>query len=218
LLTALYYNLVEDSQRQLVFDKLLQNIKANNYHLDCGIMGSKYIFNVLAEGGKIDVAYKIANQKTYPSYGLWIENGATTLHEDWGSASSLNHIMFGDISAWFYKNLAGIKADINNPGFKHIIIEPQPVGDLKWVKAKYHCLYGEIKSQWKLEDDRFELTVSIPFNTTATIFVPADTNWAKDNFSKILQNQDTGLIEVTEGKVIFNVGSGSYAFKSKFTL
>jgi len=209
---------VEDSQRQLVFDKLLQNIKANNYHLDCGIMGAKYLFNVLADNGRIDIAYKIANQKTFPSYGYWIERGATTLHEDWKSASSLNHIMFGDISAWFYKNLAGIKADINNPGFKHIIIEPQPVGDLKWAKAKYHCPYGEIKSQWKLEGGNFELRVSIPFNTTATIFVPADTKWAKDNFSNILQNQDAGLVEVTEGKVIFNVGSGTYAFKSKFAL
>ncbi len=217
LLTALYYGLVEDSQRQLVFDKLLQNIKANDDHLDCGIMGTKYIFNVLADNGRIDVAYKIANQKTFPSYGEWIERGATTLHEDWKSASSFNHIMFGDISAWFYKNIAGIKADINNPGFKHIIIEPQPVGDLKWAKAKYKCPYGEIKSEWKIENDNFELKVTIPFNTTATVLVPADADWAKDNSQNILQNQDTVSTEVKNNKVIFNIGSGSYTFKSKVT-
>jgi len=215
LLTALYYNLVEDSNRQAVFDKLLEAVQENDYHLDSGIMGTKYLFNVLSEGGKNDVAYRVANQKTFPSYGDWIEKGATTLWEDWKGAASLNHIMFGDISAWFFRNFGSIKPDVNRPGFKHIIIEPQPAGDLKWAKAKYDCPYGEIKSQWEIEGDKFELKVTVPFNTSATVYVPAEGSWAKDNSSKILPGHDSNLIKVTQGNVIFNVGSGTYIFKSK---
>ena len=99
-----------------VVDELVKNIESQDYHIDTGILGAKYLFNALANNGRIDVAYRMATQTTAPSYGNWIEQGATTLWEDWPGASSLNHIMFGDISAWFYKYLAGIQLDPDAPG------------------------------------------------------------------------------------------------------
>lgn len=91
----------------------------------------------------------MACQTTAPSYGDWIRRGATTLWEDWGDGSSRNHIMFGDIAAWFYQYLAGIQIDPAQPGFKHILIRPRPVGDLAWVRAKTESPFGPVASSWR---------------------------------------------------------------------
>ena len=101
-----------------------------------------------------------------------MEQGATTLWEDWKGESSLNHIMFGDVSNWFFQWIAGIGLDPNTAAFKHVLIRPQPVGDLTWAKASVNSPYGKISSSWKKDAKGFHLTIEIPANATATVALP----------------------------------------------
>ncbi|HLO98102.1 MAG TPA: family 78 glycoside hydrolase catalytic domain, partial [Fimbriimonas sp.] len=175
LSTALYFGLVPEDRRELTFKALVANIEKQG-HIDTGIIGAKNVLRVLSEGGRTDLAYKIVARKELPGWGYWVETlGATTLFEDWKGEDSLNHIMFGDVSNWFIQWLAGIGLDPASPGFRHITIRPQPVGDLTWAKASHISPYGEITSSWTRKGEVFKLSVTIPPNCTATVALPGGT-------------------------------------------
>jgi alpha-L-rhamnosidase len=148
-------------------------VKKDNYHLDAGILGAKAVLNALSDNGYADIAYRIASQETYPSWGWWIKNGATTLYENWnidaGSDISLNHIMFGEIGAWYYKGLGGIQIDPKQPGFKNVILEPHFVQGLEHFESSHEGPYGNIISSWKKEGGMISYSVTIPANSTAEI-------------------------------------------------
>ena len=146
---ALYQGLVPPSEKAAVITRLGESVTRADDHLDTGILGAKYLFHALSDNGLHDKAFRIATQTTRPSYGRWIERGATTLWEDWDEGSSRNHIMFGDISAWFYQTLAGINADPKHPAFKHVILRPRPVGDVTWATATHQSQYGPLESAWR---------------------------------------------------------------------
>ena len=169
---ALYQGLVEPEQREAVVQNLVAAVDKHDGHIFTGILGAKYVMNTLLDNDRTAVAYRIATQKTAPGWGNWIERGATTLWEDWNGSSSLNHIMFGDISAWFYKALAGINGDPAAPGFKHFFIKPQVVGDLTSARGDYDSIHGTISSAWQVANGQFSLTVTVPVNTSATVFLP----------------------------------------------
>jgi len=196
-----------------VLGNLVAAVEKTNGHIDTGILGAKYLLNALLENGRADVAYRIVSQKDLPSWGWWIEQGATTLWEQWNGSESRNHIMFGDISAWFYKALAGINLDPTAPAFKHIIIKPNLVGGLTSAEASYDSVRGRIVSDWKAKDGRFELTVIIPANTTATVCIPTA------NLASVLESgwpasKAKGVkdFRVEDGRTLFEVGSGTYRF------
>jgi alpha-L-rhamnosidase len=157
----------------------------------------------------------MAAQKDLPSWGWWIEQGATTLWEQWNGTESRDHIMFGDISAWFYKALAGINGDPAAPGFRHFIIRPSPVGNLTFARAEYDSIHGKIVSDWKIRDGEFTLRVTVPPNTTATICVPnANLNDVHEGGTPA--TQAAGVISFSQEKssADFEVGSGTYKFTS----
>ncbi|MHC4123778.1 MAG: glycoside hydrolase family 78 protein [Planctomycetota bacterium] len=210
---TLYHDFAEGKLKEKVLKNLLKQIKYQDFHLATGILGTKYILNTLTENGKVDIAYKIANQKTYPGWGYWIELGATTLWEHWDGTKSRNHIMYGDISAWFYKTLAGINPDPDKPGFKNIIIRPHPVGDLKWVKAEHESMYGKIASSWQKKNGKFTLDIDIPVNTSATVYVPARKK--EDVIEPQKQSEHIQYLRIENGYAVFKVGSGKYKFASK---
>ena len=213
---ALYQQLVDEKERNKVVEKLLANIEKNDAHIDTGILGAKYLFNALTANGEHDVAYQIATQTTEPSYGSWIKRGATTLWEDWKGVASLNHIMFGDISAWFYKNLAGINVDPKNPGFKHIILHPRPVDGLEWVRAEYESMYGIIRSSWRRNGQSFRLDLTVPANTTATVYVPAKTiNSVTESGKAADKAENVRFLRMENNAAVFEIGSGNYHFLSE---
>ena len=121
---ALYQGLVEPENKARVLANLVAAVEKANSHIDTGILGAKYLLNALLENGRADVAYRMVAQNDQPSWGWWLEQGATTLWEQWNGTESRNHIMFGDVSAWFYKALAGIQPDPRSPGFKHFFDHP----------------------------------------------------------------------------------------------
>ena len=210
---AIYHDLVPASERGRVLDNLVANIDRRNGHIDAGILGSKYILNALSENGRHDVAYRMATRDTLPSWGWWISQGATTLWENWDGGKSRNHIMFGEISAWFYRHLAGINPDPAAPGFKHIIIRPRPTGDLTAARAQHDSVRGRIVSDWKIADGRFDLRVVIPPNTSATVHVPAaDAAAVNERGAPANGSPGVTFLRMEDGRAVFRVTSGSYAF------
>ena len=170
---SLFYDLVPNTEKIKTVDKLVEAVHKAKDHVDCGILGAKALFQALTENGFHDLAYKIVTQPDFPGYGYWISQGATTLWEDWtDKEGSLNHVMYGDIVTWFYRNLAGINVDPDKPGFKHVIIRPRPVADLTSASGVTESMYGVIKSAWNISNGTFKLDVTIPPNTTAAVFLP----------------------------------------------
>lgn len=141
---TLYQGLIDNGEKEEVLPQLRKAIEKSDKHIDCGILGAKYLLHVLTELEKADLAYDIVTQTTFPGWRWWISQGATTLWETQPGDVSRNHHMFSDVSAWFYKGLAGINPDSEMPGFKHIIFKPHPIKDLKWVKAWHESMYGKI--------------------------------------------------------------------------
>ena len=193
----LAFSLVPAEYEKDVFNKLVHKIEVeHNSHITTGLTGQQYFNRILTKYGRADLAFKVNTQTDYPSYGYMIENGATTIWELWNgntadiAMNSGNHVMLlGDFIIWLYEDLAGIKADFENPGFKHIIMKPAIIDGLNHVAASHKSQYGIIKSEWKIVSNEFIWDITIPVNTTATVYVPG---------------KDTTEV----------VGSGSYQFKS----
>lgn len=176
LATPLYWGVVPDEMKEKVAANLYNRVKDDNFHIDTGILGAKALLHALSENGYADAAYTIATQETYPSWGWWIVNGATTLYENWNIDAendiSMNHIMFGDINAWMYKALGGLFPDENKAGFKHIQLRPNFVKGLDQFEAKHTSPYGEIVSSWIRTEKQIIYHVMIPANSSATLHLP----------------------------------------------
>lgn len=213
LACPLHFGLVPAEHRAGVLSALVRAVEKRDYHLDVGVLGAKFVLRALSEGGRTDVAYRIATQTTLPGWGYWIQQGATTLWEDWKGTSSLNHVMFGDISAWFYKWLAGIDMADAESGDGRFVIRPHPVGDLTWVKAHHASIRGTIRSEWRRSTKEFSLTIEVPPNTAATVNVPTS-----DKEGILIDGQNAACAEAVTamaggtGEAMFAVGSGRYTF------
>ncbi len=173
LSVPLYWGLVPDSLKSTVAESLTKKIGTDSFKLDVGLLGTKAILNALSENGYPDLAYRLASSETQPSWGWWIVNGATTLYENWpinaASDISMNHIMFGEIGAWFYKGIGGIKPDAASPGFKNVLLQPNFVQGLSHFDATHNGPYGVISSAWKRTVNGVLYTVIIPPNSTSTV-------------------------------------------------
>lgn len=213
---ALYHGLVPPAERDRVLNNLVGMIEKTDGHLDAGILGTKYLIDCLTAAGRADVVYTMATKTDYPSWGRWLDEGATTLWEQWDGNASRNHIMYGHISAWFYEALAGIMPDPEAVGFKHLLIRPQPLGNLKWARAEHESMYGTIKSAWEIRGDKFVLKITVPANTTATVYIPGDKREAITEGPDTIHNGDSvRFLRTEQGRVIFEVQSGTYEFISQ---
>ena len=134
--------MVTDFPQTFVLDRLIDAIHRADFHIDTGILGARYLFRVLSDFGRTDIALRILRQKTKLGYGWWLEQGATTLWEDFDGTASRNHIMFGDISAWFVSYLGGIRVDDAAPGMQHFRVEPMFVADINRVDAHHGSPFG----------------------------------------------------------------------------
>ncbi len=201
---AIYCGFADSTSCKIIMDNLEKEIIENNYSLDCGILGAEFLLKTLSSYGKQETVYKIITNKEMPGWGYWIEQGATTLWESWDKNDSKNHVMFGHISEWFYKHLAGIQPIENHPGFKHFLIAPIFPNDLEWVSGNTNSPYGEIKCEWKRIGNNIELSLSIPYNSTAKIVLP-------DEFQIINHTINLKTMKANVDKnVISNLGSGRY--------
>lgn len=147
LSVPLMWGVTPENMKRKVAHNLACKVKECGFHLDVGVLGAKALLNALSENGEAETAYRLAVQDTYPSWGNWVANGATTLLENWDLNAtrdiSDNHMMFGEIGGWLYKGLGGIYPDSKFPGFKHIILKPYIPKELKQFEATHNSPYGK---------------------------------------------------------------------------
>ena len=208
-------DMVPDGKRQAVLDNIVKDIQAKG--LTSGEVGFGYLLRALAEGGRSDIIFAMNNQTNRPGYGNQLANGATSLTEDWDFQpnNSQNHFMLGQINEWFFHDVAGIQHDPAAPGFKKIIIKPAIVGDLTWVKCHYDSNHGRIISNWKREGDNLTMDVTIPANTTATVYVPAkDAAAVTESDKPAAKSGGVKFLRMEKRAAVYEVGSGNYRFES----
>lgn len=196
-------------------------------HITTGFLGTADICHVLTQYGYLDEAYKLLFRKEYPSWLYPVTKGATTIWERWdgikadgsfqsAGMNSFNHYAYGAVGDWLYKAVAGINSAPGSPGYKKIVIKPHPGGKMNDVKASHESPYGTIVSEWNIQDNSLTLTVEIPANTTAEVFMPSTgkeleiNGLAAGNPEKVEQN---GL---KYHYLKQTIGSGRYVFKSPF--
>jgi len=181
--------------------RLNEKVIQNGNRLTTGFQGTNFLCSALAQNGYADTAYALLLQTEYPSWGYSVVNGATTIWERWNSytaggglgansqlgstMNSYNHYCYGSIVQWIFEEAAGISADPENPGYRHIIMKPLINDALGYVDASYDSIYGKISSKWSIEDGKYVWTVTVPANVTATVYapgkgVPADSECVTD--------------------------------------
>jgi len=222
---ALYMDLLPQALRKKAGARLVELIRERTWHLSTGFLGVKYLLPALTEEGYVDVAFRLLTNKTYPSWGYSIENGATTIWERWNSykkgkgfqdsyMNSFNHYAFGSVCEWMFASMAGI--DTDGAGFKRITIRPQPGGSgITYTKASYDSIYGRIATYWRVRDGKFLLDLTIPANTTATVYIPAkDADSITEGGKPAAKAEAVRFLRIGDGRAVFAVGSGRYRFMS----
>jgi len=226
----LFLDMVPKDQHAAVAGNLNNDILyRHDTHVTTGFIGIRYLMPLLTQLGDSYLAYDLAVQTTFPSWGYMAANGATTLWELWQnktgpSMNSHDHHMMGSVDAWFYEALGGINVDPEHPGYRHIRIEPQVVRDLTSVSATVGSVRGKVTSAWSHEPGVITLQVDVPVNATASVSVPKDDEmtgitihegdrsvWEKGHFVEGAPGVTAGKLE--GNRVIFEVGSGHYAFR-----
>ncbi|MCB9258287.1 MAG: family 78 glycoside hydrolase catalytic domain [Ignavibacteriales bacterium] len=220
---ALAFNLLPEDVAQKAVKYLAQNVERFK-HITTGFLGTPLISKTLTENGRIDLAYMLLTRKNYPSWLYPVTMGATTIWERWDGMkpdstfqdkgmNSFNHYAYGAIGDWLYSTVAGIKMDESDPGYKSIIINPNPGGDLTFAEASYNSMYGKIKTHWQLKDNSMELNITVPPNTTAYVLFDSEKNIILDG-NEVTQS----MLEKYEGNNSrIKIGSGSYKFVYNIT-
>lgn len=213
----LYMGLVPEQDRQKVSANLIDSIRKNKYALTAGDVGYRYLLRALEDAGASSMIYQMNNRDDVPGYGFQIKHGATALTESWPALKyvSNNHMMLGHLMEWFYSGLAGIKQQEDDFGFQRILIAPQIVKDLEWVKANYQSINGEIRVHWSKEKNSLRLKLSIPANTTAQVLLPtSDPNTTRLEGKPLLSKADIRLLPRAENEqVLLEMKSGDYVFE-----
>jgi len=181
---ALHFGLVPEGLRAAAAKELVRDVEARNYHLATGFVGTPYILEVLEETGNLDVAYKLLEQETFPSWLFPVKNGATTIWERWDGwtptkgfqdkgMNSFNHYAYGAVGAWMYRTVAGLELDAREPGYAHIIFRPRPGGAITWAEAKLQTGFGPAAIRWELKGDGLEVELTVPSGARATFQAPS---------------------------------------------
>jgi alpha-L-rhamnosidase len=203
-------------------------VYGHNTHVTTGFIGVKWLMPALVEIGDADIAYDLASQTTYPSWGYMVKKGATTLWELWEdktgpSMNSHDHAMFGSVGAWFYRALAGINQQPGTAGYRHIVIQPQIVEDLHWASGTIHTIRGVVSCSWVHRPGRITLRVTVPDGSDARVWVPEEDEWTnvtvREGDHVVWQDDhyvpgDPGITGATRtgSRISFQIGSGNYSF------
>ncbi len=223
-LLPLYFDMVPADARKAVFDSMAAAIQYRyNTHISTGVIGTQWLMRSLTRMGRPDLAYRMAANRDYPSWGYMVEQGATTIWELWNGntanpgMNSHNHVMLlGDLLIWYYEDLAGIRTAADHPAFKQIVMQPALPQGLNEVDASFHSMYGLIGSKWKRENGRFCWKINIPANTTALIYMPAhNAAQVQEGGRAATLSAGVRFLRMEEGRAVFEVGSGEYAFESE---
>ncbi|PTX98952.1 family 78 glycoside hydrolase catalytic domain [Opitutus sp. ER46] len=224
---AFTMGLIPDAQRAAAATRFVDEIRKQDWHLATGFIGTPRLLPALHEAGRNDVAYRLLQTRTYPSWLFQVTLGATTMWERWDGwtpdrgfqtidMNSFNHYAFGAVAEYLYRTVLGINTD--GPGFRRIQIAPYPGGTLTHASGHYDAPTGRIQSSWRLDQGTLTLRVQIPANTTATVRVPAtDTAAVQEGGRPAIQAPGVKLDHKEADAAVFQVVSGSYEFTSRYT-
>ena len=220
---ALNFDMLPESLRDQVAEKLVANIKSYGNHLTTGFLGTPYLCHVLSRFGKTDMAYTLLMQETYPSWLYPVKMGATTIWERWNgirpdstfepaSMNSFNHYAYGAIGDWMYRVVAGLDTYDDAPGYKRIKIHPHIGGGLTNASASLQTYYGKVSSGWKIDGNKIVLDIEIPANTQATVILPvSNADLVKEKGMPLSKEIKTGSGGI--GNLELSIGSGKYQFE-----
>lgn len=221
---AICFNLIPEDMREAAGRHLVAAVEQHNWHLSTGFTGTELLLPALADTGHLDVAYRLLMNRTYPSWGYSIDNGATTIWERWDGwtqdrgfqderMNSFNHYAFGSVGAWMFSDVAGIGQAKDESGFAHVVLRPRPGGDIDWAKASLDSIRGRIECSWSKNSDGFNLDATIPANSRATIYIPAAAGRVTEGgrpvkeaegVTSVLRDGDTLVVETGSGRYSFN--------------
>lgn len=219
---AVFLGIVSKERLPRVIDNLVKNVEQYKFHLTTGNLCTKYLLEALTENGRGDVAFKIATQTTYPSWGYMLEKGATTLWERWeyetgGSMNSHNHPMMGSVGSWMYKYVLGILPDISAPGFDRFTIRPYILAGLAFANGEYKSVKGPVKSSWRKINGSVVMDITVPANSVATVYIPTkDAGSISSSKKKISSDKSIRFLRMEGDAAVYEVGSGDYSFTSKW--
>ncbi|MBP1224161.1 alpha-L-rhamnosidase [Flavobacterium sp. 1355] len=222
-LLPLTFGMVPAELQQKVFENLVHEVEVTkNGHVSTGVIGTQFLMRTLTNFGRGDLAFKLASNKTYPSWGYMVENGATTIWELWNgntadpAMNSQNHVMLlGDLLIWYYENMAGIKSNPETPGFKQIIMKPDFNAGLTYVNASYESICGTIKSDWKKSKSKLDWKITIPANSSALVYLPASEASAVTIDNQKLDKAFSTSYKLEHNYLVLNLSSGSYSISVK---
>ncbi|WP_320167727.1 family 78 glycoside hydrolase catalytic domain [Mangrovibacterium marinum] len=222
---ALQFDMLPEAMRADAVERLVQNIHDYGDHLTTGFLGTPYLCHVLSRFGHSDLAYQLLLEKSYPSWLYPVTMGATTIWERWDGIkpdgtlqtpgmNSFNHYAYGAIGEWMYGVAAGIQSAPEVPGFKEIQIKPVVTRRLNFVEAEFQTYYGKLVSHWQWEQGQLLFQVSIPVNTSARVFIPAQSvDQIREDGRALRSHRDLELIGQVDGYVEVMLGSGDYEFQ-----
>jgi alpha-L-rhamnosidase len=213
---TMYAGLAPKGTEKEMTSRLVKDIEAHQNHLTTGFLGTPFLLFVLEEQGRADMAYRLLLSDTYPSWGYMVKKGATTWWERWNGdtgdpgMNSYNHYAFGSVMAWVYRRVAGIDTDATGAGFHHLTIRPDAEEGLASVHGEYDSAYGTVMTDWsKGANGQLTLSVHVPANSTATVYLPAK------GATAVVENGNA--VEASREGEFFavKVGSGQYRFVTR---
>ena len=219
---AIWFGLLSEENEKTAARYLVEDIQSRDNHLSTGFNGTAYLMPTLAKTGNNATAYKLLLNDTFPSWGYSIKHGATSIWERWDGwtadngfqdpgMNSFAHYSFGAVARWMFQSVAGIGTD--GPGFKRLRITPCPGQGLTWVKAGYGSIHGPIQSDWRTENGRLAMDVTIPANTSATIVVPCgDPQKISEGGRPLADAPGITLVSASDGEVVLKAAAGKYSF------
>ncbi len=223
----LYFGMVPVEQRQRVLERLVANIHERKEHISTGFIGTLHLLLGLPELGQAELTHTMVMQQDYPGWNTLVKHGVQM--ENWQGGQVQMPSLGGPIGAYLYQVLGGIRPDPQGPGFKKIIIKPAIVGDLTWVKSDHESPYGRIVSNWKREEGnlkletrnsknatgRLTMDITIPANTTATVYVPTqEASTVTEAGKPASKAEGVKFLRMESGSAVYEVGSGGYRFCS----
>ena len=226
-LMALGFDLLPAEKRPLAEKHLVALIEERKGHLSTGFLGVNLLLPVLTQINRTDLAYRLLQNETYPSWGYPVKHGATTIWERWdgwtedkgfqdAGMNSFNHYAYGSCGQWMFSNMAGI--DTAKPGFQQLVIHPRVGGGITQVNASYDSIHGRIAVRWRIAADGLHLDVTVPVNTSATVTVPANSaEGVVESGKPADKSPGIKFLRFAEGAAVYQVGSGAYSFVSQFT-
>ncbi|MEI6071649.1 MAG: glycoside hydrolase family 78 protein [Verrucomicrobiae bacterium] len=210
---AFTMDLVPEALRAKMTERFADDIKRCDWHLDTGFIGTPRLLPGLHLAGRDDLAYRLLLAETSPSWLAMVKSGQTTMTEAWWGGSSLNHYAFGSVGEYLFGMVGGIQTDA--PGYKRIRIQPVIQEGLTWAKTSYISINGKIATEWKADEGKLQLNVTIPPNTTATVYVPAGENaLVTEGGQPADKAEGVKFLRWKSGASVYEVGSGNYEFLS----